>query len=353
MEQRKIGDSALNVSVMGLGTMTFGGGTGKFAKIGAVEQSQTDRLVDIAIYHGVNFFDTSDNYSNGQSERILGKALGKRRDRIVLATKVFGRTGPGKHDIGLSRRHVIDACEASLRRLGTDRIDLYQLHNFDSLVPLEETLRALDDLVAAGKVRTIGCSNFFAWQMVKARGVAALRDWPMIQCQQLLYSLLYRHAEHDLLPAARDQRVGTIVYSPLAQGYLTGKFTTDQPGSRLTSTGQLNGVDTEKARAIVDVLQGVADSHGRMVSPAQIALKWAIDQAGINSVLAGARNAEQLEDNLKAAAITLSSTDREALDRVSRLAPWYPWTAQRVFHPERNPDFARERQNARSSVREQ
>jgi aryl-alcohol dehydrogenase-like predicted oxidoreductase len=221
MEYRRVGTSGLVVSTLALGTMTFGGGDTKFAAIGGLDGDQAARMVDCAIDHGVTLFDTSDNYAQGASECMLGKALGARRKDHVIASKVFGRTGPGDHDIGLSRRHIIAACEASLRRLGTDWIDLYQIHNHDSLVPVEETLRALDDLVRDGKVRYIGCSNHFAWQVLKALGISERMGLERFVSQQILYSLVYRHAEHELIPAAVDQGLGTLVYSPLAQGYLT------------------------------------------------------------------------------------------------------------------------------------
>lgn len=315
------------------GTMTFGGGEGKFGAIGNADETDAARQVAIALDHGVTLFDTSDNYSTGQSEVLLGKALGARRGDVCIASKVFGRTGPGAHDIGLSRRHVIAACEASLRRLGTDWIDLYQVHNHDGLVPMEETLRALDDLVRAGKVRYIGCSNHFAWQTVKALGISALHGLERYVSQQVLYSLVYRHAEMELIPAALDQGLGTLVYSPLAQGYLSGKFRDSAAQGRLVMTRQLAGVDTAHARAIVETLAGMADAR----SCSQLALRWLIDRPGVTSVIVGARSDAQLRDNLAAAAIALSAEERAALDAASALAPWYPRTAQRVFHRERNP----------------
>ena len=315
--------------------MTFGGTDGTFGAIGQTGLDEARRLVDIALDHGVTLFDTSDNYAEGRSETILGQALGARRQGIVLATKVFGRTGPGEHDIGLSRRHVIEACEASLRRLGTDWIDLYQVHNFDSLVPLEETLRALDDLVQAGKVRAIGCSNHFAWQLTKALGLSAQLGLHGYVSQQILYSLLYRHAEHELIPAALDQGVGSLIYSPLAQGYLTGKFTGEATTGRLAATHQLPGVDTKTARAIVATLGEIAGAGPR--SCGQLALRWLIDRPGVSAVIVGARSESQLRDNLGAARITLATEETARLNAASALAPWYPRTAQRVFHRERNP----------------
>lgn len=340
MEQRFLGNSGLQVSVLGLGTMAFGGEDGKFGAIGRTGPGEARRLVDLAIDRGVTLFDTSDNYSDGRSESILGQALGTKRQSVVVATKVFGRTGPGTHDIGLSRRHIVEACENSLRRLGTDWIDLYQVHNHDSLVPMEETLRALDDLVRAGKVRYVGCSNHFAWQLTKALGLSDKHGLHRYVSQQILYSLIYRHAEQELVPAAIDQGVGSLIYSPLAQGYLTGKFAGSAGGGRLVATNQLAGVDTAKAREIVDALVDMSAAGSVKRTPGQLALRWLIDRPGVTGVIVGARSEAQLTDNLEAAQVSLSAQERARLDTVSALAPWYPRTAQRVFHKERNPGIA-------------
>ena len=337
MEQRFLGSSGLQVSVIGFGAMTFGGGEGKFAAIGNAGEEDAARLVAIAFERGVTLFDTSDNYAEGRSETLLGKSLGSRRNQVVLATKAFGRTGPGAHDIGLSRRHLVEACEASLRRLGTDWIDLYQVHNADSLVPMEETLRALDDLVRAGKVRYIGCSNHYAWQLAKALGLSALNGFNRYISQQVLYSLIYRHAEHELIPVALDQQVGSLIYSPLAQGYLTGKFADGASGGRLSATSQLAGVDTDKARGIVSALLDLSREGSSPRTPGQLALRWLINRPGVTSVIVGARSEAQLIENLGTADIALATEETARLDKASALAPWYPRTAQRVFHPERNP----------------
>jgi aryl-alcohol dehydrogenase-like predicted oxidoreductase len=337
VEQRFLGRSGLQVSVLAFGAMTFGDGQGKFGAIGATDEAAAQRQVDIALEHGVTLFDTSDNYSDGRSEAILGKALAAKRREVVLATKAFGRTGAGAHDIGLSRRHLVEACDNSLRRLGTDWIDLYQVHNFDSLVPLEETLSALDDLICAGKVRYIGCSNHFAWQLTKALGTSALLGFNRYISQQILYSLIYRQAEQELLPAALDQQVGSLIYSPLAQGYLTGKFTDAQSEGRLLATRQLDGVDTDRARAIVAVLQEIARESDSARTPGQLALKWLLGRPGVSSLIVGARTEDQLIDNLKATDAALSAAEAERLEVVSATPAWYPRTAQRVFHRERNP----------------
>lgn len=343
MEKRFLGRSGLEVSTLGFGLMTFGPGEGFFSSIGATGQSEAERQIDLAIEAGVTLFDTSDNYSDGASEEILGRALGSRRKDVVVATKVFGRTGPGDHDIGLSRAHIVTACENSLRRLGTDWIDLYQVHNHDSLVPVEETLRALDDLVRAGKVRHIGCSNHMAWQLARALGVSERDRLERYVSQQIQYSLLVRDAENELLPAALALDVGTLVYSPLAQGYLSGKFRENGAGtSRLSALPrQLASFDTERARALVELLVEIAQGY-EGASPSQVALNWLRARPGVTSVLVGARDIAQLADNLAAARWRLSLGDVERLDQaslISATAPRhaYPLAAQRIFHPERNP----------------
>lgn len=231
MEMRFLGASGLHVSVLGFGTMTLGDGKGRFAGIGNTSGEDARRQIDICLDAGVNLFDSADVYSAGRSEQVLGEALSTRRKDVVIATKAFGRTGHAVHDIGLSRRHLIDACETSLRNLGTDWIDLYQVHSFDGLVPVEETLRALDDLAASGKVRYLGCSNHAAWQLAKALGVSERRGWQRYVGQQIQYSLLVRDAEREMLPCGIDQGVGALVWGPLAEGYLSGKFRGGQTGA--------------------------------------------------------------------------------------------------------------------------
>lgn len=348
MEKRFLGRSGLEVSVFGFGLMTFGAGEGFFGAIGNTGIEDARRQVNLALDAGITLFDTSDNYSDGQSEEILGRTLGPRRKNVVLATKVFGRTGDGDHDVGLSRRHIIAACDASLRRLGTDWIDLYQVHNFDGLVPLEETLRALDDLVRAGKVRHIGCSNHMAWQLTRALWVSDRDRLEHYISQQIQYSLIVRDAENELLPAALELGVGSIIYSPLAQGYLTGKFRQGQADdTRLgTMSRQLAAFDTERSRSLVDLMAEIAGAH-EGVTIGQVALNWVRARPGISSVLIGARTEDQLRDNLASANWELTPDDIDRLDEasvISLTAPRvsYPRSAQRVFHPERNPaPFAR------------
>jgi aryl-alcohol dehydrogenase-like predicted oxidoreductase len=316
--------------------MTFGEGLGFFSAIGSTQGAEAARQVAMAMDAGVNLFDTSDNYSDGQSEQILGDVLGARRREVLVATKVYGRTGTADHDVGLSRRHLLSACDASLRRLKTDWIDLYQVHNFDSLVPLEETLRALDDLIRSGKVRYVGCSNHFAWQLTKALGVSDRLTLERYISQQIQYSLLVRDAEVELLPAGIDQGVGALVYSPLAQGYLAAKYGDDAAGGRLASRGHLPFVDNERGRSVVEALQKIALLH-EGATPSQVALNWLLQRPGISSVIFGARTEAQLLDNLGATRWRLSSEEMEDLDKLSATPKGYPRSARDVFHPERNP----------------
>ena len=337
MERRFLGRSGLQVSALSFGAMTFGDGVGVFGAIGNTRAVDAARQIALAMDAGINLFDTSDNYSDGQSEQILGEALGARRKDILIATKVFGRTGPADHDIGLSRRHMLSACEASLKRLNTDWIDLYQVHNFDGLVPAEETLRALDDLVCSGKVRYVGCSNHHAWQLTKAVGIAERLGLERYISQQIQYSLLVRDAEIELLPAGVDQGVGTLVYSPLAQGYLAGKYATNfSEGGRLASRGHLRHFDHERGRAVALALGRIASKH-EGATPSQVALNWLLGRPGVSSVIFGARTQSQLVDNLGAVRWQLLREDIEELDRLSATPKGYPRTAQDIFHPERNP----------------
>ncbi|MBI4877430.1 MAG: aldo/keto reductase [Acidobacteria bacterium] len=337
MEYRFLGASGLEVSVLSFGTMTLGG-EGRFAAMGNVQVEEARRLVEICIEAGVNLFDTADIYSFGKSEEVLGQALGARRKEIVLATKGFVRLEPGANKTGLSRHHIIEACEASLRRLGTDYIDLYQAHNFDSLTPLDETLRAFDDLIRAGKVRYIGCSNYGGWQLMKALAISGRLVLARYISQQINYSLLARDAEHELVPAGLDQRVGIMAWSPLQFGLLSGKFRRgqDQPSeSRLNQLDAPGAVDPERLHRIVDALAGIAEERG--VSVAQAALNWVTRKPGVDTVIIGARNERQLRDNLTAATWSLADEEVEKLDDVSALPLPYPYWHQQKFGGERNP----------------
>jgi len=337
MEYRLLGASGLEVSVLSFGTMTLGG-EGRFAAMGNVQVEEARRQIEICIEAGVNLFDTADIYSFGKSEEVLGQALGARRKDIVLATKVFVRLESGTNKAGLSRRHILEACDASLRRLGTDYIDLYQAHNFDSLAPLEETLRAFDDLIRAGKIRHAGCSNYSGWQLVKALSISDRLGINRYISQQINYSLLARDAEHELVPAGLDQRAGILAWSPLQFGLLSGKFRRggEKPAeSRLNSLEAPGTVEEDRLYRIVDALAEIAGQRG--VSIAQVALNWVMRKPGVDTVIIGARNEQQLRDNLATANWTLTDGEVERLDAVSALPLPYPYWHQQKFAGDRNP----------------
>jgi len=332
VEYRQLGRSGLKISTLTMGTMTFGG-KGGFAAVGSTDVPEARRQIDRCLDAGVNLVDTADVYSEGASEEILGSALGAlgtRRDRVLVATKVRMPMGPGPNDAGLSRQHVIEGCEASLRRLGTDRIDLYQLHEWDGVTPLEETLEALDLLVRSGKVRYVGVSNFTGWQLMKALGVATLHGLPRFASQQIYYSLQSRDAEYELIPAAVDQGLGVLVWSPLAGGLLSGKYrrgTTPPAGARQLSDWNEPPVhDQEKLYDTVEALVEIGAGHG--VSAAQVALAYVLGRPAVTSLVIGARTGEQLADNLAAADLTLTGEERQRLDEVSALRLLYPYWHQ-------------------------
>lgn len=344
MEMRYLGRSGLEVSVLGFGTMTFSDGEGRFGGVGATRGADARRQVDMCLDAGVNLFDTADVYGAGRSEEILGEALGDRRKDVIVATKGFGRMGRNTHDTGLSRRHLIEACEASLRRLGTDWIDLYQVHSFDALVPLEETLRALDDLVTSGKVRYVACSNYSGWQLMKAQAVARELNVERYIGQQIQYSLMVRDAEQELLPCGVDQGVGALIWSPLAQGFLSGKFREDTGvPTRLQLSGRLKAYETPTGAAVLDAIDGILAARPE-VTHSQVALNWLLKCPGVSTVLMGARTDEQLADNLAAANWSLTDAEMELLDRASQVPMQYPNSHHRMFTEERNPQlFARYR----------
>jgi aryl-alcohol dehydrogenase-like predicted oxidoreductase len=324
MRYSTLGRTGLFVSELCFGAMTFGGKGGIWEKIGNTAQQEADRLIGLAFDAGINFFDTADVYAEGDSERILGKALGSRRKDIVLASKVRLRTGPGPNDVGLSRAHIMASVDESLRRLGTDWLDLYQIHGYDALTPLDETLRALDDIVRAGKVRYIGCSNLAAWQIAKANGLAAMHDWHRFESLQAYYTIAGRDLERELVPVLADQQMGLMVWSPLAGGLLSGKYTRAQEGpagSRRT-TFDFPPVDRERAFACVDVMRMIGEAHG--VSVARVALAWLLAQKHVTTIIIGAKNEQQLRDNIDATALKLTPEDLGALERVSALSPEYP-----------------------------
>jgi aryl-alcohol dehydrogenase-like predicted oxidoreductase len=330
MRYRQLGRSGLRISELTLGTMTIGG-KGDFSNVGATDLDGARRQIDIALDAGVNLIDTADVYSDGASEEIVGQALAGRRERVLLATKARFPMGPGPNDAGLSRAHLIDACQASLRRLQTDHIDLYQVHEWDGQTPLEETLAALEHLVQSGKVRYVGCSNFAGWQVMKALGIARATGLPAFVSQQVYLSLQERSAEYEIVPSALDQGLGLLIWSPLAGGLLSGKYRRgeDAPeGSRhATDWDEPPIYDEDKLYDTIEVLVEVAEDKG--VSPAQVALAWLLHRPGVSTVIVGARTDEQLKDNLAAAELTLTEEERDRLEQVSRPPLLYPFWHQR------------------------
>lgn len=321
MQYTQLGSTGTFVSRLCLGTMTFGGNANP---IGNLSLEEADQIVGRAIDAGINFIDTADVYTGGGSETVLGDALTGRRANLVLATKVSSRVGAGPNDVGQSRTHIMAGLEASLRRLKTDYVDLYQLHNFDRLTPMEETLRALDDAVRQGKVRYIGCSNYMAWQVLKALGISDLNRSARFVSVQSYYSLAGRDIERELVPAVTDQGLGLLCWSPLAGGLLSGKFDrsgTEDKDSRRAKL-QFPPVDTERAFEIVDVLRDLAPKHA--ATPAQIALAWLLSRKVVTSVIVGVKRLDQLEDNLGATGVSLDADDLQRLDAASRLTPSYP-----------------------------
>jgi len=328
MEYRRLGRSGLFVSSLTLGTMTFGG-SGPFNKVGSTDVAGATRQVDMCLDAGVNLFDTADIYSSGESEEILGGAISGRRDRLLLATKARMSVGEGPNDAGLSRHHIIRQCEASLRRLGTDYIDLYQAHEWDGATPLEETLEAFDTLVRSGKVRYIGCSNYAGWQLMKALGVSERHGFQRYVSQQIHYTLEARDAEYELVPLSLDQDCGILVWSPLAGGLLSGKYRRDKDateGRHVEGWDEPPVRDSDKLYDTIEVLVEIAESHS--VSAAQIALAWLLGRPGVTSIVVGARTDEQLADNLKAADLKLSEEERKRLDDVSAPPLIYPFWHQ-------------------------
>ncbi|MGZ6644324.1 MAG: aldo/keto reductase [Solirubrobacteraceae bacterium] len=328
MDYRQLGRSGLRVSTLTLGTMTIGD-AGPSASIGSVDLDGARRQIDLCLDAGVNLIDTADVYSAGASEELVGQALVGRRDRVLLATKARMPMGEGPNDAGLSRHHLIEGCEASLRRLRTDHIDLYQVHEWDGQTPLEETLDALDGLVRAGKVRYIGCSNYAAWQLVKALGISDRLHLQRFVSQQIYYSLQAREAEYELVPASLDQGLGILVWSPLAGGLLSGKYRRDaqpQEGRHLTDWDEPPVRDADQLHDIVDALVEIGEAHG--VSAARVALAYTLGRPGVTSLVIGARREEQLLDNLAAADLELSADERARLDAISAPPLLYPYWHQ-------------------------
>lgn len=340
MEYRQLGGSGLKVPVLSFGTASFGGSNEFFQAFGGADVTLATRLVDICLEAGATMFDSSDAYSAGQAETILGQALKGRRHQALVSTKGSFRQGPGPNDIGSSRHHLINAVEASLRRLGTDYIDLYQLHGFDALTPVEETLDTLDGLVRAGKVRYIGCSNYSGWHLMKSLAVSDQRRLARYVAHQAHYSLVGRDYEWELMPLALDQRVGTVVWSPLGWGRLTGRIRRGQP---MPAVSRLNTkiardlgppVSDDLLYSVVDAIDLIARETGKTVP--QIALNWLLLRPSVATLIIGARNEDQLRENLGAVGWRLTADQMAALDKAAVTTPAYPYWHQRGF-ADRNP----------------
>lgn len=340
---RNVGGSGLRISNLGFGAMTFGGEGTAYARMGTTDGADAERMVNKCLDAGITFFDTANTYADGRSEEVLGAALGRKRQDVVLATKGYNRIGPGPNDIGASRTYIIRACEESLRRLGTDYIDLYQLHNYDGLTPQEETLRALDDLIQAGKIRYVGVSNYSGWHLMKALGISDRLGIARYTSHQVNYSLLNRDVENEIVPLAVEEKVGLIAWSPLQSGLLSGKYRRDAPEpDRARLAGRTPaGQEGERLFTIVDVMAGIARDRG--VTPSQVALNWVMQRPAMCCVLIGARDEAQLDENLGAAGWTLSEDEIARLDAASE-RPWiYPYSAHSQYAGARNPYFLRGR----------
>ncbi|WP_369392991.1 aldo/keto reductase [Streptomyces sp. CG1] len=337
MQYNFLGRTGLRVSALSLGTMTFGGsGSAFFEGVGGTDQKEATAIVHVALDHGVNLFDTADVYSRGVSEQMLGQALRGRRDQALIATKVHGRMSDEANDLGQSRHHILQSCEASLRRLGVDHIDLYQLHGYDAYTDWEESLDALTELVRQGKIRYIGCSNLSAWHLMKALSVSERRGFSRFAVLQANYSLVAREAEHELLPLCEDQNLGFLVWSPLAGGYLSGKYPAQgeatTPGRR-AAVGDPGTIDPDVAAAVLAAAEEIAKAHS--ATPAQVALNYLLAKPGVTSVLVGARSLHQAEDNFGALTWSLTREEVAALDAASARPLPYPYWHQRQHNGRR------------------
>jgi len=342
MRYNKLGRTGLFVSELCLGTMTFGATEGRWAAMGHLDQSAADGIVKAALEAGINFFDTANVYSEGTSEESLGQAfqnLGVPREDVVIATKVLGPMGSGINARGLSRGHIMDQIEASLDRLQTDHIDLYQVHGFDPTTPIDETVRALDDLVRQGLVRYVGVSNWAAWQIMKAHGISTAQNLARFESLQAYYTIAGRDLERELVPMMRSEEVGLMVWSPLAGGLLSGKFSRDGAGEGRRASFDFPPINKDKAFDIIDMMRPMAQA--REVSVAQIAIAWLLHQRVVTSVIIGARRMDQLEDNIAACDVELSEADLKTLDEASKLAPEYPGWMLAVQGGYRLPDGAK------------
>lgn len=339
MEYRQLGGSGLKVPALSFGTSSFGGVGPLFKAWGTTEVDEGRRIVDICLEAGINLFDTADVYSDGRSEEILGKAIEGKRNQFLISTKATFRLGSGANDVGSSRFHLRRSIEGSLRRLGTDYVDIYHLHGFDAVTPVEEVLHTLNALVSEGKVRYIACSNFSSWHLMKSLAISERYGWPAYVSHQVCYSLVSRDYEWELMPLALDQRIGAMIWSPLGWGRLTGKFRRGQPKpevSRLPVTADFGPpVSEDYLYDVVDALDEVAKETEKTIS--QIAINWLLQRPTVSSVILGARNEEQLRQNLSAADWKLSSEQVEKLDRASQRTMTYPYWHQLLF-TERNPN---------------
>jgi aryl-alcohol dehydrogenase-like predicted oxidoreductase len=338
MEYRQLGYSGLKVSALSFGAGTFGGGGEFFREWGQTEAEEAGRIVDVCLDAGVNLFDTADIYSNGLSEEILGKAIAGKRNRLLISSKATFRMGEGPNDVGSSRHHLLASVEDSLRRLGTDHVDIYHMHGFDATTPVEETLYTLDGLVKSGKVRYIACSNFSGWHLMKSLAVSDRYGWARYVGHQVYYSLIGRDYEWELMPLGIDQNVGALIWSPLGWGRLTGKIRRGHPlpaVSRLHKTAQMGPpVDDEHTYKVVDAIDAVAKETGKSVP--QIALNWLLQRPTVTTAIFGARNEEQLRQNLGAVGWNLSQEQVARLDAASKVARPYPYWHQAQF-ADRNP----------------
>jgi aryl-alcohol dehydrogenase-like predicted oxidoreductase len=327
MQYKTLGNTGLLVSQLCFGTMTFHGGAGFWKAVGTVDQPGADELVKACIDAGINFFDTADVYSEGESEKTLGqslKNLGIARKDVVIASKVYGRIGPGRNDIGASRGHIMDSIDGTLRRLQTDHLDLYQIHGNDAVTPIDETLRALDDLVRSGKVRYIGVSNWQAWKIAQALTTSQLRGFARFDTLQAYYSIAGRDLEREIVPLLEAEKTGLLVWSPLAGGLLSGKFSREnqKPEGSRRSEFDFPLVDKERTWRILDVIKPIAEAHN--CSAARVSLAWLLSKPVVTSVIIGAKRPDQLADNIASTDLHLTPEELQQLDAVSQLPPEYP-----------------------------
>ena len=335
MEYRQLGNSGLRVPVFGFGTATFGGGNAFFKAWGSTDVEEATRMVNLCLDAGVNLFDTSNVYSRGMAEQILGKAISGLRDKVLISTKATFPMSEEPNDYGSSRNHLLSACEHSLKRLGTDHIDIYHIHGFDANTPVEETLKALESLIQSGKVRYIACSNFSGWHLMKSLSVSERYGWSKYIAHQAYYSLVNRDFEWELMPLGIDQGIGTVVWSPLASGMLTGKYRRSNPlpqEGRVAQGGSPipgDAIDKERLYNIIDMLEEIAGETGKTI--AQVALNWLLQRPTVDNIIIGARNEAQLQQNLAAAGWNLSVEQVKKLDQVSEVLPTYPYWHQRQF----------------------